>query len=202
MIQNKQNYYNILPNELKWSVSKQSKIFLVIFSSRVPELPPFCEIRKSYHSRICENCGAVTAARGRRRRETRTSRCLTLNPWVISYRISAKSRYDQHKPSSIVSPRPHIVVAIIMSTEALAGEVACQQFQFVAITAVIAVLDKHLHDVRDQNSSFSTLRRPVVFVDHRRGRNIFRARQQFPMYRDHHYVRTIHGRDFMKNYQE
>ncbi len=105
----------------------------------------------------------MTAARGRRRRETRTSRCLTLHPWVISYRISAKSRYDQHKPSSIVSPRPHIVVAIIMSTEALAGEVACQQFQFIAMTAVIAVLVKHLQDVRDQNSSFSTGKKFFIF---------------------------------------
>lgn len=103
-----------------------------------------------------------------------------------------------------------------MDGESLAVEAACQQFQFLVMTAVAAAVLKHVQNVRARNSASvsSTLQRPVVFVDHRRGRKIYHARQQFPRKnykenhmwrmlenRDHHNVRTIDGRDFRKNYR-
>lgn len=77
-----------------------------------------------------------------------------------------------------------------MDAESLAVEAACQQFQFLVMTAVAAAVLKHVQNVRARNSASvsSTLQRPLVFVDHRRGRKIYHARQQFPRknYKDNH----------------
>jgi hypothetical protein len=103
-----------------------------------------------------------------------------------------------------------------MDAESLAVEAACQQFQFLAITAVAAVVLKHLRNVQAKRTSVhsSDGQCPVLFVDHRRGRKIYHARQQFARKnyknnhmwrmlenRDYHDVRTIDGRDFRKNYR-